>query len=286
MDEREWMLCRDPRPMLHYLTHWNYAPRTAGKELISHRKLRLLAVAICRNERVSKLFVYRNMDGAIDAAEKFSDGIKDRFEYRDAVFEVGDISQCLSFEFVGAGNGGAARLNATIAELHRRVVPIEFIADLLRDMVDNPYAPVTLTKPPSRQAFSLARAAYEDRRPDWSLDPVRLAILADALEEEGCDCEELLQSLRGYSWPTSCDDCLGSGWIWYADINPEPSRKRDGRLYVSDRPNGMTWMVADRDSEPSEGTRCRTCVRGFVRRKLTHPRYRGQWALDLVLGKE
>ena len=178
-------------------------------------------------------------------------------------------------------------------------------ADLLRDMVGNPYSPIKLIKPVhpgsvmidawhggihhwpmSKQAFSLAQAAYEDRRPDWSLDPVRLAILADALEEEGCDCEELLQSLRGYSWPTSCDDCLGSGWIWYADINPELSRKRDGRLYVSDRPNGMTWMVADRDSEPSEGTRCRTCVRGFVRRKLTHPRYRGQWALDLVLGKE
>jgi hypothetical protein len=40
--------------------------------------------------------------------------------------------------------------------------------------------------------LSLARAAYEDR----SFDPVRLAILADALEEAGCDKEALLDHLR------------------------------------------------------------------------------------------
>jgi hypothetical protein len=52
----------------------------------------------------------------------------------------------------------------------------------------------------SREAVSLAREAYENR--DWSLCP----ILADALEEAGCDEVALLESLRdsGQVW------CRGS----------------------------------------------------------------------------
>jgi hypothetical protein len=51
---------------------------------------------------------------------------------------------------------------------------------------------------------SLARAAYEDRvapdpsRPGWlTLDGARLAVLADALEEAGCDDADILSHLRG-----------------------------------------------------------------------------------------
>jgi hypothetical protein len=51
---------------------------------------------------------------------------------------------------------------------------------------------------------SLARAAYEERvapdpsRPGWLvLDPVRLLVLADALEEAGCGDPEILEHLRG-----------------------------------------------------------------------------------------
>jgi hypothetical protein len=43
----------------------------------------------------------------------------------------------------------------------------------------------------------LAEAAYDDRRlPDGTLDTSRLAILADALLDAGCDDEELLSHLR------------------------------------------------------------------------------------------
>jgi hypothetical protein len=43
----------------------------------------------------------------------------------------------------------------------------------------------------------LARAAYEDRRlPEGHLDPARLAVLADALEDAGCADADLLGHLR------------------------------------------------------------------------------------------
>ena len=46
--------------------------------------------------------------------------------------------------------------------------------------------------------LSLAQAAYEDRSlPAGTLDPTRLALLADALEEVGCDNADLLSHLRG-----------------------------------------------------------------------------------------
>jgi hypothetical protein len=44
----------------------------------------------------------------------------------------------------------------------------------------------------------LAQAAYEQRSlPEGLLEPARLAVLADALEEAGCGDQEVLQHLRG-----------------------------------------------------------------------------------------
>jgi hypothetical protein len=44
----------------------------------------------------------------------------------------------------------------------------------------------------------LAQAAYDERSlPEGTLDPARLAVLADALEEAGCTDVVLLEHLRG-----------------------------------------------------------------------------------------
>jgi hypothetical protein len=70
---------------------------------------------------------------------------------------------------------------------------------LLRDIFGNPFRPV----PPSPSWQSpvvqgLAQAAYEQReRPVGPLDNARLAVLADALEEAGCEDAVLLGHLRG-----------------------------------------------------------------------------------------
>ena len=93
-------------------------------------------------------------------------------------------------------------------------VDLSVCADLLRDVVGNPYAPtfvlprdegetlVRYQRVPeeiaarqarcvrddwlTRTTVSLARAAYEERLPSGFLDPARLAVLSDALEEAGC----------------------------------------------------------------------------------------------------
>jgi hypothetical protein len=45
---------------------------------------------------------------------------------------------------------------------------------------------------------TLARAAYEERSlPSGTIDPARLAVLADALEDSGCNDPALLGHLRG-----------------------------------------------------------------------------------------
>jgi hypothetical protein len=66
-------------------------------------------------------------------------------------------------------------------------------------VVGNPFRPVTLS-PGWRapQVLALAQAAYEQRElPAGTLDLARLAILADALEEAGCDQADLLAHPRG-----------------------------------------------------------------------------------------
>ena len=48
------------------------------------------------------------------------------------------------------------------------------------------------------EVVSLAEAAYDQRHlPSGHLDPQRLAVLADALEDAGCDNVDTLDHLRG-----------------------------------------------------------------------------------------
>src|SRR5262249_14454351 len=76
----------------------------------------------------------------------------------------------------------AAGCSADVAE--RRSLSL-----LLRDVFGTPFRPVPFD--PAWQTptvLSLATAAYEERLlPSGHLDPDRLAILADALEDAGCD---------------------------------------------------------------------------------------------------
>jgi len=71
--------------------------------------------------------------------------------------------------------------------------------NLLRCIIGNPFRPVSLD-PAWRTSTvaTLAQAAYDERLlPAGTLETDRLAILADALEDAGCDHGELLAHLRG-----------------------------------------------------------------------------------------
>lgn len=71
-------------------------------------------------------------------------------------------------------------------------------ADLLREIVNNPFRPISLDptwRTPS--VLALVQAAYEGRSlPAGTLELDRLAVLADALEDAGCDNADILQHCR------------------------------------------------------------------------------------------
>jgi hypothetical protein len=72
------------------------------------------------------------------------------------------------------------------------------LAELLRDVVGNPFRPARLD-PALRTpgVASLAQAAYEERAlPSGHLDLTRLVTLADALESAGCPDADILAHLR------------------------------------------------------------------------------------------
>jgi len=72
------------------------------------------------------------------------------------------------------------------------------IANLLRDIFGNPFRPVVCD--PARISSTvtkLAQAAYDERSlPAGTLELDRLAVLADALEDAGCDSADILSHLR------------------------------------------------------------------------------------------
>jgi hypothetical protein len=84
-------------------------------------------------------------------------------------------------------------------EVARREAEGNGQATMVRDVLGNPFYPGSLAPgwltPPVRK---LAQAAYDNRLlPSGLLDNAGLAILADALEEAGCDNADILSHLRG-----------------------------------------------------------------------------------------
>jgi hypothetical protein len=77
------------------------------------------------------------------------------------------------------------------------------LAGLLRDVFGNPFRPVgqlpaAVLAWNGRTVQRLAQAAYDERNlPAGTLDPDRLAVLADALDDAGCTDADLLGHLRG-----------------------------------------------------------------------------------------
>jgi hypothetical protein len=207
MTETEWLDCRQPDKMLKYL-----------KTRASDRKLRLWMVACCRT--VWHLFSDERSRTAVEVAERFADGLADEEELYtldglawEAVEELHggpretehasraaawathreerwayrrDAAQATALEAERAATGQGVAWEVAVTEQ----------SGFLRDIIGT-----SLQGTPSIErawltwndgtVVKLAQSIYDGRRFD------DLPILADALEEAGCNDEEILAHCRG-----------------------------------------------------------------------------------------
>ena len=211
MIEEEWLTATEPRPMVRHI-----GPR-AGE-----RKRRLFAVASCR--LVSDWFGERRSRHEIETGERMADGLpEDAVEAAELTAEDARMEHAVQegMNPSWAHDGdmrlvrGVTRACVTDARESAEVVIAAFEwcdgvrypfdagvrtvgnsmparqCRIVRDLFGNPFRPVTFF--PSwrtETALALALQMYESR--DFSAMP----ILADALQDAGCDNEDILNHCR------------------------------------------------------------------------------------------
>ena len=278
MTEQEWLTCDDPHRMLKWAT--GHAGHNAPP---SDRKLRLFACAWWRS------FVPHS-----PSAERL-------------VFEVeehghsGTDKDC--WDAKRLLDDCRRMVRQGWSDVQERT---EEGTHILRDIVGNPFRPVQRWQPHEhalsrdwwlRQIGTLAHGAYSERNPDGSLDLIRLAILADALEEAGCATHRHRVRVLVYGRPG------GHAWdvVVRSDDDNEvlhtASRLTDvarwAEAYLAAR-NWHRWPspqlvpgVFERGPVlAADGSSPEVPHPLLVHLRSNGPHVRGCWALDLVLGKE
>ncbi len=205
MTEAEWLAGDQPVPMLHHLG-----------EGASPRKRRLLAAAFCR--AVWKWLDRAASRAAIEVAERRADGKATKREMTEArkaaraavkghkplSCREAAASACLNAveETDGVAECTFSYMYAAIAfnRLTWRRVHADAAtqAARVREVLGNPFRPVAfLAEWRTPAALTLAEAAYDERSlPSGHLDPARLVVLSDAVEEAGCADADFLAHLR------------------------------------------------------------------------------------------
>jgi hypothetical protein len=210
MDEAEWLA----------FTHLNEVPIDFLNERVSDRKRRLFAVACCR--RIWHLLERGTLREVVQAAEEIAEGMMNEAclaSLRSAVDLLADPQKHSTFHACAVKWAVGSHVNGHTPAQYakealgyaasRRSWSAKYVAALkaeqptqnalLRDIAGNPFRPVTLSPAWHTPAvLALAQAAYDNRSlPAGTLDPERLAVLADALEEAGCTDADILGHLRG-----------------------------------------------------------------------------------------
>jgi hypothetical protein len=201
MTEAEWLANMDPQWMLAFL---------GNGDPLSDRKARLLACAAVR--RVWHLLADDRSRRAVEVAERHADGQADFVELESASAAAAEAARAqptlgmtdIAFSAVwatGAGNVRFALAASGRAEGRTDQDSLSAQAALVRCVIANPFHPTLPVAPAvlhwnGGTVVRLAEAAYKDRLlPSGHLDPERLAVLADALEDAGAEAE-LVAHLR------------------------------------------------------------------------------------------
>ncbi len=214
MTEAEWLNATDPQAMLAFL-------RDSGK--LSERKARLFAIGCSR--RIWHLLADERSRRAVEVAEAFAEGqvthrrltaTRDEaagvwYDKRNTVANARNVGSSTNRAVHAAQaaegtvwpRGAVWAAKIVLEEALRAGLKRQGPADLLRDLF-GPLLFGEIRLDPSWLTWNhgtvqqLARVAYEEREmPSGHLDRTRLAVLADAVEEAGCDQADLLDHLRG-----------------------------------------------------------------------------------------
>jgi hypothetical protein len=196
MTDAEWLATDDdPRDMLEYV------------ENVNDRKWRLFLCGCAR----SAWHALTDEAGlaATEAAERYTDGEATREELAEAERRAYDLVAHKSGEMSPADRAIWDALSATYGDPSRAYdcavwnftvfgqgtarssAEYAQYCELLRDIFGNPFRPVAFSDSwRTDTALTLARQMYESR--DFSARP----ILADALQDAGCDEEQVLSHCR------------------------------------------------------------------------------------------
>jgi hypothetical protein len=210
MTEKEWLVCREPEAMLDVVRFGS-----------SDRKLRLFALAC-----VSVIADRLNRDeskAAVDVIEQYAEGKASRTDLQEAwvgaltaLRDIRDDASEQRWHYVSEYAADAVTLAAnhqiadtvmgvaslctntlaTAADLEEQVGVICCEHDrqeqLIRDIFGNPFRPGALDPAwLTSTVVALAKGIYEERAFD------RMPILADALQDTGCDNDDVLDHCRG-----------------------------------------------------------------------------------------
>ena len=190
MTEAEWLAATDPMPMLEFL-----------QSCVNARKLQLFACG-CLGTVKGRPFPFE-VSKAIGYIEKYCDGLLswndaskriNRIQFKCDTIVVGTNEYRFEFPPLLEAVDDIAQLTVNycsfIGTYHMRTTNLSLVG-VLRDIYGNPFRPVILnTSWRTSTVVALANGIYEEKAFD------RIPILADALQDAGCDNDDILNHCR------------------------------------------------------------------------------------------
>jgi hypothetical protein len=226
MTEAEWLVCEDLRKVLNWLA-----------KKASQRKLRLLGCVACRRAQTYLTPEFSHLlvaaEGAADTQpdlenmtslyKKAKSDLTERIPFKTNLpsTQYAVIQACESARWCAAPKITERAIRdacgcAAIAVVHgektitkqrnnRFLDEYRAICRYVRDIFGNPFHPITLKRSwLTSKVLALANSIYEERAFD------RMPILANALQNSGCDNEDILNHCRQQG-----EHCRG---CWVVDL--------------------------------------------------------------------
>jgi hypothetical protein len=182
VDEATWLACNEPEPLLESL-----------RPTPSERKLLLFGCGCYRLVWASTEDCFRR---TIEVSERYADGLATFAELQATYAAEGWPGVPFTQYRLENAVSDAIDTRETSANPSETIVAQ---AALVRDLVGNPFRPVMVDSSwLTPNVLALARVIYDERRFE------ECPVLADALEDAGCNSEEILQHLRRQGQAHSC----------------------------------------------------------------------------------